>query len=61
MHDDLYIVWFDLANAFGSLSHSILNKLFESLPLPAHTSTILKDILIQYVNTNILWSNQLPE
>ena len=47
-HDDLHIVWLDLANAFGSLPHSTLNKLFESLPLPAHTSTILKDM---YTNT----------
>ena len=45
---DLHIVWLDLANAFGSLPHSTLNKLFESLPLPAHTSTILKDM---YTNT----------
>ena len=42
------IVWLDLANAFGSLPHSTLNKLFESLPLPDHTSTILKDM---YTNT----------
>ena len=43
-HDDLHIVWLDFANAFGSLPHSTLNKLFESLPLPAHTSTIFKDM-----------------
>ena len=47
-HYGLHIVWLDLANAFGSLSHSTLNKLFESLPLPAHTSTILKNM---YTNT----------
>ena len=47
-HDYLHIVWLDLANAFGSLPHSTLNKLFESLPLPAHTSTIFKDM---YTNT----------
>ena len=43
-HDDLHIVWLDLANAFGSLPHTTLNKFFESLPLPAHTSIILKDM-----------------
>ena len=47
-HDDLHIIWLDLANAFGSLPHSTLNKLFESLPLPVHTSAILKDM---YTNT----------
>ena len=48
IYDDLHIVWLDLANAFGSLPHLTLNKLFESLPLHAHTSTILKDM---YTNT----------
>ena len=28
-HADLHIVWLDLPNAFGSLPHSKLNKLFE--------------------------------
>ena len=43
-HDDLHIVWLDLANAFGSIPQPTLNKLFKSLPLPAHTSIILKDM-----------------
>ena len=44
MYDDLHIVWLGFANEFGSLSHSIMNKLFETFHLPAHTSTILKDM-----------------
>ena len=49
-HDDLHILWLDVANTFGSLPHSTLHKLFESLTLPAHTSTILK-----YMYTNTIY------
>ena len=41
---DLTICWLDLANAFGSLPHEILNELFLSLPLPEYFRSILSDI-----------------
>ena len=41
---NLYLVWLDLTNAFGSIPHSILFNLFDSLPIPDKLNWILKDI-----------------
>ena len=41
---DISIPWLDLTNAFGSLPHSALQQLFESLPIPENLRGILSDI-----------------
>jgi len=41
---DISITWLDLTNAFGSLPHSVLQQLFESLPIPEHLRSVLSDI-----------------
>ena len=41
---DLSITWLDLSNAFGSVPHSIIFELFDSLPLPTDLRRILLDI-----------------
>jgi len=37
---DISITWLDLTNAFGSLPHSVLQQLFESLPIPEHLRSV---------------------
>ena len=44
----MFINWLDLINAFGSIPHSKLFQLFDSLPIPLELRLILKDI---YTNT----------
>jgi hypothetical protein len=39
----LIICWLDQANAFGSLPHDFLNKLFCSLPVPPALRSIQTD------------------
>lgn len=39
---NLATAWLDLANAFGSVHHTILKQLLESLPIPAKLRAILK-------------------
>ena len=47
---DLSIIWLDLSNAFGSVPHSIITELFDSLPLPS----ILKRILLDIYSDNVV-------
>jgi hypothetical protein len=39
----LTICWLDLANAFGSLPHDILEELLVSLPIPIELQSILPE------------------
>lgn len=41
---NLVIAWLDLSNAFGSIPHGVLGKLFESLPIPTQLRDVLRDI-----------------
>ena len=46
--NNLFITWMDLSNVFGSISHSKLFHIFDSLPIPLEIRLILKDL---YTNT----------
>ena len=41
---DVRIVWLDLKNAFGSVSHHTMWSMMEALKVPAQFTTICKEI-----------------
>ena len=42
---DLTVVWLDLANAYGSIPHQVLEKALEHYHIPAQIQKLLKDYL----------------
>lgn len=45
---EIVITWVDLTNAFGSIPHSVLNSMFESLTILDDLRRILSDNIIYF-------------